>query len=276
MEFGEQEMIAEILSAVGVGAALSARWNWWRPKTKGLRVLMYHKIGVPPKKSNLRKLWVSPKQFAKQIDYLNKHGYTTLLFSELAQIYNGNMKMPKKPVLITFDDGYKNNYTEAFRILKEKRAKGNIFLVYNSIGGYNHWHDPIGEPWINMLTWEQVKEMDESGLMDFGSHTMNHPNLPAIELNTVSWEARESKKRIEEKLGREITAFAYPYGAGAFVPEVRKRVLEAGYLFDFSIKQGIAPWHWNREKMALKRLFIRGDDYMLDFYLNLTRGKARF
>ncbi|MFH1618266.1 MAG: polysaccharide deacetylase family protein, partial [bacterium] len=100
--------------------------------------------------------------------------------------------------------------------------------------------------------------------------------LKKIPVEQAAWEARESKKRLEDRLGTEITAFAYPYGAGAFTPEIRRSVLEAGYLFDFSFRQGKTPWPWKPENGAIKRLFIRGDENILDLYLHLTRGRPRF
>jgi peptidoglycan/xylan/chitin deacetylase (PgdA/CDA1 family) len=105
---------------------------------------------------------------------------------------------------------------------------------------------------------------------------MRHRNLATLPLDEVKWEVTESKKRLEDKLGREMVGFAYPYGAGAYKPEVRAAALAAGYRFDFSVKQGISPLPWDREAEAVKRLLIRGDDFMYDFELNMTRGKARF
>lgn len=255
--------------------AASARWNWWRLKASGLPVLMYHKVGDYPKGSQLAKLWVSAEEFRWQMKYLLRHEYTPMLFWELAEVYEGQRMMPERPVLVTFDDGYANNYEIAFPVLKELNVKANIFLVYETIDRHNAWHDPKTEPWIKMLTWDQVFEMLNSGLVDMGSHTMKHRNLPTISLEEARWEMAESKKRLEEKLGRRMTAFAYPYGAGAYHPEVRKAALEAGYLFDFGIKQGYAEWPWNREN-PLRRIFVRGDDTRFDFHLNMTRGKARF
>jgi peptidoglycan/xylan/chitin deacetylase (PgdA/CDA1 family) len=270
-------MINFILGALGAGGlGLSARWNWWRKQVSGLPVLMYHKIGNPPKESRLKKLWVSTKDFSAQVDYLLKNNFTPLLFSELADIYRGKMKCPKKPVVITFDDGYKNNYTYAYPILKAKNAKGNIFLVYNTIEKDNVWHDPTTEHRISMLSWDNINEMLKSKVMDMGSHTLNHHSLPKITPKEAEKEIKESKIKLEEKLGREISSFAYPYGAGAFDERIRRFAIEAGYIFDYSIKQGISPWPWEREVGPLKRLFIRGDDNMLDFHLQMTRGKSRF
>ncbi|MDD4004473.1 MAG: polysaccharide deacetylase family protein [Elusimicrobiaceae bacterium] len=270
-------MTVWILAVTALAAAgFSARWNWWRKKLDGIPVLMYHKIGIAPANSQLKKLWVSPDRFARQVDWLLKKGYTPIHFADLDRAVKGEAELPEKPVLITFDDGYKNNYRHAYPVLKERNAKGNIFLVHNTVGKSNLWHDPASEAWIEMLTWEQIGEMLASGVFDVGSHTMNHASLPLIDSNTAEWEIRESKKQLEEKLGREIPAFAYPYGAGAFDPQIRKFALDAGYRFDFSVKQGLLPWHWKPADGTIRRLFIRGDDTMLDFALAVTRGKSRF
>ncbi|MHB2026452.1 MAG: polysaccharide deacetylase family protein [Elusimicrobiota bacterium] len=210
------------------------------------------------------------------MEYLKRNGYTSLLFSDLIAIKEERRTAPENPVLVTFDDGYANNYELAYPILKTLEMKGNVFLVYETIDRHNSWHDPAGEPWIRMLTWAQIDEMKKSGVIEFGSHTMRHRNLPRIPLAEARWEIFESKKRLEEKLGAPMTSFAYPYGSGAYVPEVRDLALKAGYRHDFGIKQGISPWPWDPATGPLKRLLIRGDDSMLDFRLNLTRGRARF
>lgn len=271
-------MIETAAAVLGGAAAVGAscRWNWWRPKVTGIPTLMYHKIGDYPKGSALQKLWVATRDFRRQMEYLKARGYTTVTFTELRDAEQGRIPMPKNPVLVTFDDGYANNYELAFPILKEMGLKGNIFLVYETIDRHNAWHNPETEPWLPMLTWAQVREMQDSGVIELGSHTMRHRNLPQISLDDVRWELVESKKRLEEKLGREMVGFAYPYGAGAYVPEIRRLALEAGYRYDFGIKQGISPLPWDPASGPLKRLLIRGDDGMFDFHLNMTRGKARF
>lgn len=256
-------------------AAFSARWNWWRRKIKGLPVLMYHKIGTPPKNSKFKKLWVMRKKFDRQLDYLIKNEFTPVFFSDLQNYYGENKNFPPKPVLITFDDGYKDNYKIAFPLLKEKNIKANIFLTYESIGKYNHWHDPVQEPWQPMLDWDEIFRMQKSGLIEFGAHTLNHKNLTRLDLDRARFEIEECKYRLEKKLGRIVCAFAYPYGAGAYDPAIRKIVFDAGFSMDFGIKQGITPFE-RGIKEPFKRLLIRGDDNILDFHLNLTRGKARF
>lgn len=270
-------MITESLAILGAATAASARWNWWRPVvTDGLPVLMYHKIGDYPPGSHLKKLWVTAEDFRRQLAYLKEHDYTAITPSDWRDAEKGLKTLPEKPVMITFDDGYMNNHEIAYPLLREFGMKGCVFLVYETMDKHNAWHDPASEPWLKMLTWTQVREMQDSGVIEFGSHTMRHRNLAQIPLDEVRWELVESKKRLEDTLGREMVAFAYPYGAGAYKPEVRAAAREAGYRFDFSIKQGISRLPWDREREAVRRLLIRGDESMYDFHLNVTRGKARF
>ncbi len=269
--------MAIVITAVIAAAALaaSARWAWWRPSVPGLCVLCYHKIGTPPAGSKLKELWVSPAKFRAQVKYMLDNGYKTLTFSELKKYYDEGQNPPEKSVLITFDDGYENNYKEAWPILKELGAKGNIFVVFNTIGKANLWHNPASEAWVNMATMEQLREMLSSGVMEYGSHTMNHPHLSSLKLEDAAWEIAESKRQLEAAFGREMCAFAYPYGDGAYVPAIREKALEAGYTFDFSFKQGKTRWPWDRKAMTIDRLFIRGGDNNWDLALHLTRGASR-
>jgi peptidoglycan/xylan/chitin deacetylase (PgdA/CDA1 family) len=262
-------------AATLAGAAASARWAWWRKSTEGLAVLMYHKIGQPPKDTRLKPLWVSTEAFEGQMIHLKEDGYTTLLFSELGRAAEEGRPLPPKPVLVTFDDGYRNNYLEAFPVLMRHGLKGNVFLVYETIGKHNQWHDPETEPWLSMLRWEDIREMDRSRRVEFGSHTMRHRNLEAVEFEDARWELEESKRRFEDALGREFPFFAYPYGAGAFSPRIREATLKAGYRFDFGIQPGKASWPHTPETGPLPRLFIRWSDSRLDFRLKMTRGAAR-
>ena len=264
-----------ILSVLALAAlAVSARWTWWRPAAPGLRVLCYHKIGSPPPGSKLKELWVSPGKFRAQVKYLLDHGYTTLLFSDLLKAQKGETPLPEKAVLITFDDGYENNYLHAWPILRELGAKGNVYVVFNTIGKVNSWHNPASEPWVNMATLAQLKEMQASGVIEYGSHTMNHPHLSALKPEDAAWEIAESKRQLEALFGREMSAFAYPYGDGAYVPAIRQMALDAGYVFDFSFKQGKTPWPWDRS-VTIDRLFIRGGDNNWDLALQLERGASR-
>jgi peptidoglycan/xylan/chitin deacetylase (PgdA/CDA1 family) len=143
------------------------------------------------------------------------------------------------------------------------------------VGKRNGWEDPADEPWQRTLTWEQVRTMQDSGLVEFGSHTMTHPDLRALDDERLAWELSESKGRLETALGRRVDAFAYPYGAGAYDARVRAAARAAGYAVDFAVRQGLAARPWRPEEGPAKRLLVRRDDGLLDLRLNLSRGKAR-
>lgn len=272
-------MTPAVLTAAGCAAAaamISARWNWWRPKRDGLPIPMYHQVGEPPSMARLPKLWVRLNDFRWQMEYLLRNTFTPMLLSEFKNAESGKSPMPAKPVFVTFDDGYADNYEKAFPILRDLGVKVNIFLVADTVGRHNAFNDPETGPWQRMLTWERVLEMRDSGLVEFGSHTMSHRNLSLLPFEEARWEIDESKRRLESRLEREVIGFAYPYGSGARDPKIRELVRVSGYHYDFGIRQGISRRPWNRDMDALKRLLVRGDDYRWDFHLNMTRGRARF
>jgi peptidoglycan/xylan/chitin deacetylase (PgdA/CDA1 family) len=197
-----------------------------------------------------------------------------MTFFDLAALLDKGGSAPENAVVITFDDGYRNNYDEAFPVLKEFGFKAVIYLVVNALErGENFWHDPSSEVRIPMLSWKQVEEMRDYGI-EFGSHTMNHPRLSRLNPAKVRDELAESRDSLREKLGYAPIAFANPYGDASDDPQAQKFIREAGYRWAVSVHQGKADLA--REPYCLRRLFIRGDDNMLDFHLNMTRGKARF
>jgi len=259
-----------------IGGGLSARWNWWRPSNKGLPILMYHKIGDPPSGSKLKKLWVSSKMLRRQMAYLSEEGYHPVTFRDIYDAWDGIKPLLANPVLITFDDGYMNNYTEAFPILRDFGFRATLFVVVQTVGWDNHWHDPQAEARIPMVSWAQLKELQNAG-WEIGSHSMNHPNLTKLEIKEVAIESEKSRRIIGEFLDVIPQTFAYPYGAGEDDESIREAVKNAGYRIALGIHAGkgaldqmkMSPYH-------LPRIFVRGDETMFDFHLQITRGKSRF
>jgi peptidoglycan/xylan/chitin deacetylase (PgdA/CDA1 family) len=267
--------MSAILWTIGglAAAGFSARWNWWRPAAPGVPVLMYHKIGDPPPGSKLGKLWVSTKAFRRQMEYLRKNGWTPITFLDVAAHLDEGAPVPAKPVVITFDDGYRNNYENAFPVLKEFGFKAVVFLVVNTLEGENAWHDPATETRIPMLSWKQIDEMRAAGV-EFGSHTLSHPRLERLAPDAARGEIEESRRLLAARLGKAPVSFAYPYGNGADSPALQEMVRKAGYRWAVSVHQGKGDF--KRAPFCLKRLFIRGDDTAWDFHLQMTRGKSRF
>lgn len=264
-----------VAGAALAGGALSARWNWWRPVKAGVPILMYHKVGDPPPGSKLAKLWVSIDMFRRQLSFLKQRGYTPILFKDLYNFWDKNVALPPNPMIITFDDGYANNYQNAFPVLSEFGFRATLFVVVQTVGWDNKWHDPASETRVPMVSWTQIKELKEAG-WEIGSHTMNHPRLPKIEEKDAIVEIEKSRRIIEEFLGEKPDTFAYPYGAGEDEPRIRDLVRKAGYRVAVGVHAG--KWDLPQIKASpfnLPRVFVRGEETLYDFHLQLTRGQSR-
>lgn len=252
------------LLPAGLVLAAAYRWQFWRIPRKGLTALMYHHVGVTEKTDDQFPFTIPPQRLEEQLLLLKRKGYTPVGLSELEQAFRTGRRLPEKPVLLTFDDGYEDNFTRLFPLLQKHKAKALIFLITDYIGrkpGY--------------MNWEQIRQMQRSGLAEFGSHTCSHARLRRLNEADIMRELTQSKRAIEEHLGVPCLAFCYPFGSGGLDKRVRPLVFRAGYLFDFSTKPGINPWPWKGKKTIL-RAFPRGGETMTDFYIQITRGKSKF
>jgi len=217
-----------------VVVALSLRYNWWRlPLSLAYpRVLMYHMVKEHIPHNKKRNKWrVVPKDFEKQMAWFAKNGWHSYTISELIE----SDTLPPKSFCITFDDGYADNYTSAFGILKKYGFKATIYLV----PGYthNHWEDFGSEAYDALLTKPQIQEMLASGLIEFGSHTLNHKNLLKLNSVEVRKEIEGSKKEVEAITSKRCNAFAYPYGK--YDQRTMAIVKEAGYSSATVVKRGL-------------------------------------
>ena len=156
------------------------------------KALMYHLILDEPY-TDYKSLYVHPADFDAQMNYLSQKGYT-FLFADQYQ------KTDTPSVILTFDDGYADNYTEMFPILKKYGGKATIFLV----------SDLIDHP--KYLTREQIKEMSDSGYVSFESHTKTHRDLTKLSSKEVAAELSYSQYAIEQITGKPVTVLSYPEG----------------------------------------------------------------
>ena len=159
-------------------------------------ILIYHSIDEFTGHGS-KELYVTPKNFEKQMIYLRDHGYTLLTLDRWKDLYRVN-----KPIFITFDDGYKNNLKafDIFQKLKNEHFQptGTIFVISDFIGRSNR------------LSISDLKEMADSGMISVQSHTATHTDLTKIK--NYEFELRESKEKIQKITGKPVIALAYPYG----------------------------------------------------------------
>lgn len=155
--------------------------------------LMYH--AVSDDCWGIQELFVSPSKMEEQLKYLAENGYTTITFEDM-----GRLDEIEKPVLLTFDDGYEDNYTELFPLLKKYNAKATVFMIMGFVGRAKY------------LTADQIKEMDASGLVSFQSHTMTHAYLSTRNAEQLQYELLDSKLELARLIGKESFVIAYPSG----------------------------------------------------------------
>jgi len=224
---------------------------------------MYHRFGY----SNST-LFVTPENFAKQMDYLKKHNYRVISLDELIKGIEHNKYFPHNTVVITIDDGYRDSYIYAFSILKKYNFPATIFIITNYIGKKKEF-----------LNWGEVKEMSNNGIT-FGAHTRNHVYLPGIKDRKVLWnEIKGSKLDLERKLKVPINYFCYPIGG--FNKLIKEMVRNAGYKGACATNRGSD--RFNRDVYALKRIKVTNSDVnkplsfwaKLSGYYNLFRKKRK-
>ncbi|RLC80728.1 MAG: hypothetical protein DRJ03_21120 [Chloroflexi bacterium] len=184
-----------------------------------VRILMYHSVADTP--SYLHS--VSPAAFEEQMRLLATR-YNVISLDRLVERFSGEGTLPDNPVVITFDDGWEDNYTTAYPILQKYNLPATLFLVPDWIearGGR-----PAEREYV---TWDQVREMSRNGI-SIGAHTLSHRSLKRLSPEEIRRELVESKARLEEKLGQPVEFFAYPYGAIRDInTEIARLVAASGY-----------------------------------------------
>lgn len=190
-------------------------------------IVMYHRIrdNDPYDEEKTTFFNTPPAAFDKQLKKIKDAGFTTLFMKDLADFFDSGAKLPAKALFLTFDDGNGDFYTNAFPLLKKYRMKATLYAIVDYTD-----EDP------GYLTSREIKEIAESGLVEIGSHTLNHVRLDKTGIDAARFEIFESKSKLEKLLGKTVWNFAYPYGS--FNNDVKNAVKDAGYLTAVSVTPG--------------------------------------
>ena len=170
-------------------------------------------------------LTLSTSEFRAQMQYLKNNGYTSITPDQLIAYLDHGVKLPNKPVLITFDDGYEDNYVNAYPILKKYGFKATIFVVTSFLDKNKKGY----------MSWDQAREMDANGI-SIQSHTVDHKSMTDLTDDQLRMELVDSKKKAEKELGHPVNYMAYP--TGTYNLHIAQMVKEAGYKAAFTIKYG--------------------------------------
>lgn len=230
-------------------------WLFHREKD-GVPILTYHQVNDIDQDSKT----LTVEQFDAQMKYLAEGGFNVITPDELLDAWEGKATLPKNPVVITFDDAHVDIYKNVFPILQKYKLRATFFLVTDYVNLYP-----------NYITWEQAREMQESGFADIESHTLNHKLMTEIYSRDKLWEQLYgSKQAIEWYLKKPANYIAYP--DGKYTVEAENISKEAGYRAGFAMDYGLA--HKNPQHYVLDRIPIFGSNSHTLFRFKLRLNGA--
>jgi peptidoglycan/xylan/chitin deacetylase (PgdA/CDA1 family) len=213
---------------------------------------MYHSVASFKASGELNV--VSEKSFGRQMKFLKKHGYQVISLDDLIQGINRGVLFNRKSVVITFDDGYEDNYTKAFPILKNYGYPAIVFVVSSAVGTEG------------FLNWDQIREMYSKNIL-IGSHTRHHVYLPDIQAKDETWdEISNSKRDIQTALGAEVKYFSYP--SGGYTEEIKEMVVNSKYKGACATNRGFD--RFNTGVYELKRIRINNSDSAVVMWAKLS------
>lgn len=212
----------------------------------------------------------SPRLFKDGLARLREHGYHTIDLMDAVGMVQRREMFPERCFVITFDDGYRNAYSEAFPVLQQSGMSATVFLTVGETltSGSSRLPSQSGR---DMLSWDEIREMHATGSIRFGAHTLTHPDLTKLPAGRVEAEVRDSKSLIEDALGTPVVCFAYPYGRY----DVRSRQIASRH-FECACSDTLGLITGKSDAFALERVdayYLRTDRL---FDVLLTNSFSRY
>ncbi|MDB5057779.1 MAG: polysaccharide deacetylase [Chloroflexi bacterium] len=218
-------------------------------------ILLYHSVSLHTT-PQFRRWAVRPEVFAAHMAYLRGHQYTAITVTQLARaMTERNAALPDRPVVITFDDGLADFYSGALPVLKEYGLTATLYVTTGLVENTSRWLSPLGEGARTMLTWSQISEIQANDI-ECGAHSLSHPQLDIVSSAAARAEIMRSKGELEQRLGRQVATFAYPYGY--YSAAVRRYVQEAGFMSACAVKHAMSAT--DDDRFALARIVVTDTD----------------
>jgi peptidoglycan/xylan/chitin deacetylase (PgdA/CDA1 family) len=215
----------------------------------------------------LRRYGVHPETFERQMAHFARSGWRCLTLDTLRTVLETGDDLPRQSFVLTFDDGYADLERTVLPVLERYGFKATVFVVTDEVGGSNRWDAPRGDPPRALLGWRAIRRLDGETLL-FESHSSTHPFLNDLDEPSAVREILGSKKRLEDELGRPVTAFCYPHGL--FNLETERLVREAGYLCaatDIRGRNGKGT-----DPLRIRRVMMTSEDGLAGFLLKSRTG----
>ena len=229
-------------------------------------ILMYHEVSPAPHPS-FRRYTVTGRQFTRQMRWLKRLGYETIDMDALARARLGEGALPRRPVVITFDDGFQGCLDYAAPVLRAHGFTAVFYLVAGMMGQTSRWMLPEVGLALPLMSWTAARALAAEGFQ-CGAHSVTHPRLAGLPAAQCRAELADGRKRLEDELGRPVPHLAYPFGS--YDDAVRHTAADAGYVTACSTRPGLSDSR--DDLLALHRISVYGHDSLLDFVARLRTG----
>lgn len=215
----------------------------------GVPVLMYHSIGEEKNNDAV----ISRERFVAQMAYLYQNNYHPISLEDLYGYLSMKRALPPRPVVITFDDGYRDTYEVAFPVLKQYGFKSVLFIPAGTVG--------------QILSWTELKEMKAAG-MEIASHSLSHRSLSDLSIEEQMAEIRKSKELLDHYLGQETKYFCYPNGS--YTQKTLQLLRDGGVILAVTIDPGwVKP---GDDPLTLRRIWMGNTVELRNLEERLTRA----
>ncbi len=217
-------------------------------------VLMYHRITNNKVTAKENWICVHKSNFEKQLRMLELWGFTSITFEDYELYLQGRIPLPRKPVIITIDDGYLDTYTQAFPLLKEYGMKAVVFVLGDRTLQYNKWDAQNKVPPATLMNKAQIQELQRHGF-EIGAHTLSHPDLSKLSCEEAWEEIELSRLALKDELGVAPITFCYPYGG--LTRTTKELVKKSGFRFACSVYSG--PSSIGEDPYEIRRVTVRNN-----------------
>lgn len=243
--------------------ARSAAWlarTRGRPAGAGIRILFYHRVT-----DEADELAATPRRFGEQMALLARRGHRVVSVAEVAELL-AQGDAPADVVGLSFDDGYADVAQNALPVLERLGFRATVFVATAVIDGTARFSWYARQP--PLLGWDEIADLDRTGTLRFEAHTVTHPNLLALDMDSARREITDGKLALEGRLGRPVDGFCYP--AGLFGERERALVAEAGFRWATSCEPGVNTAATNPFALLRRQIDLR--DSLLDFRAKIGGG----
>jgi len=248
--------------------AVSAAGSWHRLVDEfgaTLPCLIYHHIG-PSRRGTFPELTIAPAMFERHLQWLRGWGYQGITPSQWARWRIGRESLPRRPVMLTFDDGYADTAEHGFPLLKKYGFPATVFAVPGELGGTNRWDEPLGSASHRLMDEDQIRYWAANGI-EVGAHSLTHPDLTGLSAQQARHEIERSGYLLADVIGRPITSFAYPYG---YCDSQSEAIARSCFDLAFTTLEGRNSLATNPHR--LRRTMVLPNDRRVDLLSRLRLG----